>query len=271
MRIVHVCLRYPPALGGVETYAKEIVERTRNVAAGMDVRVLTSRMRTHGPATALKPDELLDDPPYVQRLHHTITPGVAYPRLQALGYYLGHHQPDIIEAYSFWYQPADAAARYARKYKVPFIFHPVYYENEIRKKAIWQIYKRFYGRASFAAADVTVILSPFEQRLIEKAGFPVKRLELIPPGVDVDGLARPMGNKKIFKPFGKPIIMTASRVSAGKGLEDIINAMPNILKRFPEAHLCLIGEDFDAQENLQKMASFLGIEQHITFIGRLSR
>ena len=110
MRIVHTCLRYPPATGGVETYVRELVKRTRSIAQNIDVRVLTSKMRTHGPITELSPDRLLYDPPYVQRLHHLATPLVSYPRLQALNYYLGHHQPDLVHAYSFWYQPADTTA-----------------------------------------------------------------------------------------------------------------------------------------------------------------
>ena len=49
MRIVHTCLRYPPATGGVETYVRELVKRTRSIAQNIDVRVLTSKMRTHSP------------------------------------------------------------------------------------------------------------------------------------------------------------------------------------------------------------------------------
>jgi len=80
MRVVHSCLRYPPASGGVETYIKELVDRTRHVPSPtIDVRVLTSGLRTHHPATELDPKLLLDDPMYVQRLHHTITPRLAYP------------------------------------------------------------------------------------------------------------------------------------------------------------------------------------------------
>src|SRR5688572_15547439 len=115
MRIVHTTLRYPPATGGVETYVRDIVEGTRNIDAGRDVRVLTSKLRTHGPPSVLDGEFLLDDPMYVQRLHHASTPFISYPRLQALSYYLGHHQPDVVHGHGFWYQPADTAARYARK------------------------------------------------------------------------------------------------------------------------------------------------------------
>src|SRR3989344_2198795 len=161
MRIVHTTLRYPPASGGVETYVQELVTRTRyeTGAAGVlqtsnpnrfDVRVLTSRLRTHGPMSELAPEQLLDDPMHVQRLHHQATPLISYPRLQALKYYLGHHNPNIVEAYSFWYQPADSAARWAKKNRHPFIFHPLYYENDTRRKPIWQLYKNTIGKRTFA-------------------------------------------------------------------------------------------------------------------------
>ena len=125
MRIVHTCLRYPPATGGVARYVQELVTRTRDKQAQRDVRVVTSRMRTHGPVSLLAGKSLRDDPPFVQRLHHMATPCISYPRLQALSYYLQHHRPDVIHGYSFWYHPADGAAAYDRKHDLPFIFHPI--------------------------------------------------------------------------------------------------------------------------------------------------
>ncbi|MGH9857286.1 MAG: glycosyltransferase, partial [Acidobacteriota bacterium] len=152
----------------METHVQELVTRTRHIpedpasASVRDVRVLTSAMRTHGPITKLAPELLLDDPLYVQRLHYAATPLISYPRLQALSYYIGHHNPDILHAYSFWYQPADVAARYAQKRRIPFFFHPVFYENEVRKKWFWQLYKNIVGRRTFAAADIVFVISPYE-------------------------------------------------------------------------------------------------------------
>ncbi|MDZ4342247.1 MAG: glycosyltransferase family 4 protein, partial [Candidatus Binatia bacterium] len=186
MRIIHTCLRYPPATGGVETYVKQLVERTRNISAHRDVRVLTSAMRTHGPVTTLNPELLLDDPPYIQRLFTGTTPFVSYPKLQALPYYLKHHQPDIIHAHSFWYQPADTASRYAKKHHIPFVFNPFFYTNKIRHKPLWRLYAGTIGKKTFANADAVIVISPYEQKLIEKNNFPVKRFVLIPPGVTVN-------------------------------------------------------------------------------------
>lgn len=269
MRIVHVALRYPPASGGTETYVHEIVERTRNVAAKRDVRVLTSKMRTHGPISELDPNLLLDDPLYIQRLHHQNTPLISYPRLQALSYYLSHHNPDIVEAYSFWYQPADTAARWAKKNRRPFIFHPLYYENDTRRKFHWQIYKHTRGRQTFAAADAVVVISPYEQSLIEKAGFLVKRFELIPPGIDLEKYTRPQPNPFTTKNITGEILLTVGRVAKGKGLIDVVNALPAILKQHPNAQWIVIGEDFGAKKFLKRRAKELGISEHIHWLAKL--
>ena len=296
MRIVHTCLRYPPASGGAETYIKETVERTRSVpsepdptnsdALGArvgrqnlvgpeasdnlrDVRVLTSKMRTHHPISELNPELLLDDPMYVQRLHHMSTPIFAYPRLQALKYYIGHHQPDILHSYGFWYQPADVTARYAKEHNIPFIFHPLYYENEGRQKFFWQAYKNFLGKKTFAAADVVVVISPFEQSLIEHAAFEIKRLELIPPGVEMTRFEQPRLNPFLKRNIKGKILLSVSRLASGKGLEDMILALPSIIKASPDTQLVIIGEDFGAQNNLQNVAHTAGVENSTHFWGKV--
>ncbi len=269
MRIVHVALRYPPASGGTETYVHEIVERTRNMEAKRDVRVLTSKMRTHGPISELDPGLLLDDPLHVQRLHHLATPFITYPRLQALPYYLTHHNPDIVEAYSFWYQPADTAARWASQNRRPFIFHPLYYENDTRRKPLWQLYKKTIGRRTFAAADMVVVISPHEQSLIEKAGFPVKRFELIPPGINMEKYTHPKPDPFTAKNITGEILLTVGRVAKGKGLIDVVNSLPTILKEYPNAQWVVIGEDFGAKKFLKRRAKELSVSEHIHWLGKL--
>lgn len=271
MRIIHTCLRYPPATGGVETYVRDIVEGTRDISVGRDIRVLTSKLRTHGPISLLNPELLLDDPMYVQRLHHASTPFISYPRLQALSYYLGHHAPDVVHGHGFWYQPADVAARYANKNRLPFIFHPYYYEHGVRRKAIWQLYRRTIGRRTFAAADVVVVISPFEQKLIEQAGFPVKRFELVPPGIDVAVFAKPAADP--FRPrniTGK-IVLAVSRLAPGKGLSELISAIAEIAKQQPQVQLAVVGEDFGVKGKLEQQAQALGLGDRVHFLGKLSR
>ena len=271
MRIIHTCLRYPPATGGVETYVQDIVERTRNIDKGRDVRVLTSKMRTHGPISELDPNDLLDDPMYVQRLHHASTPLISYPRLQALPYYLGHHAPSIVHAYSFWYQPADVAARYARKHNIPFFFHPIYYENTIRRKPIWRMYAKTVGARTFEAADVVFVISPYEQELIEEAGFRVKRFEMLPPGINVGEFKKQYSNPFRARGIHGNILLTVSRLAKSKGIDEVIKALSSVRKAFPDTHLAIVGEDFGEQKVLQELVSNHNLSKHVHFLGKLSR
>lgn len=270
MRIVHVALRYPPATGGVETYVQNIVERTRNIDEERDVRVLTTKMRTHGPVSYLEPDDLLDDPPYVQRLFVRQTPVISYPRLQTLQYYIGHHKPDIIEAYSFWYHAADGAARYARKKQIPFIFHPMYYENKVRQKMLWRLYAATTGRRTFAAADVVVVISPFERQLIEKAGFPVKRFELVPPGLDLNKYKDIRTDPFAKRGIQGEVLLSVGRLSESKGFTDVLEVLPDLIKNTPTLYYVIAGEDFGYGESLKLQAKHLGIQDHVYVLGKLS-
>ena len=269
MRIVHTSLRYPPALGGAENYIRDLVEYSRDLPTHPDVRVLTSKLRTHGPITTLPPESLMNDPLYVQRLHHLPTPFISYPQLQALPYYLQHHQPDIIHSYGYWYQPADISARYARQHNIPFIFHPIYYTNAIRQKPVWRLYNHTIGRRTFAAADITVVISPFEQSIIESAGYPVKQFFLLPPPIDVKRFVDPLPNPYLKLGLTSPIILSIGRLAQAKGFQDIARIMPTILKEIP-AHLVIIGDDFGYQAQLNHLIDSFGLRAHVHLINSVS-
>src|SRR3989344_5317829 len=268
MRIIHTALRYPPSLGGAEKYIEQIVTGTRNIEHGFDVRILSSAMRTHGPISYLDPELLTQDPIYLQRLFVAKTPFISYPRLQALPYYIGHHKPDILHSYGYWYQPADTTARYAKKHKIPFIFHPIYYKNSVRKKLVWKLYDKTIGRATFAAADVVVVISEYEKKLIQEAGYPVKKFAIIPPGIDIKQFETIRDNPFVNKNIGGTILLSVSRIAKSKGLQDTIRALPDIKKRVPDACLVIIGEDFGYQQELVTIAEKLGVTSSVHFWGK---
>jgi len=228
-------------------------------------------MRTHGPVTYLDDEQLVADPIYVQRLGVKKTPWLSYPRLQGLNYYLRHHQPDILHAYSFWYQPADTAARYARDMGIPFIFHPIYYENEVRSKPIWRLYRHTRGRATFAAADVVVVISEHERDLICAAKMPAKKFLLVPPGVDIAGLNTPLPDPFRARGINGRVLLTVNRLAPGKGLADIVKKMPELVRQHHDVQLVLVGEDFGAEDELKKLSAAGEFGNNIHFVGKLNR
>lgn len=269
MNITHVTLRYPPASGGVEDYAKNLVERLR--ASGDDVTVETTSLRTHHPATFL--ESPVNDPPYVRR-HPVRTLGkIAYPIPRSLPSTLEARHPDIIHAHGFWYAPADIAARAARRLHIPFVLNPYYAP---RGKPLWRAYRALIGNRTMDRADAVVVISPQEESLLRTDGFAPRRTELIPPGINEGEFAALRNN-----PFarigldGKRVLFFAGRIARAKGIDLLLRALPWILRSAQDdrmnVHLAIAGEDFGERPAFEKLADELGIARAITWLGKLPR
>lgn len=276
LRITHVSLRYPPASGGVEEYVRNLVERLR--AAGDEVMVETTNLRTHHPATVL--EDPPNDPPYVHR-HPVRTLGpLAYPIPRGLYSSLISHPSSLIHAHGFWYAPADIAARacrpkpwrrlVARRRRIPFVLNP-YYSR--RPKLLWQTYRALIGNRTMQRADAVVVISPQEEQLLRADGFRLPRVVLVPPGIDSAEFAR-----RREDPFparglaGKQILLFAGRIARAKGIDLLLAALPKILRSAQDdIHVAIAGEDFGDRGEFEALAVRLGIERRVTWLGKLSR
>ncbi len=268
MKIVHTLLRYPPATGGVEEYTRELVERLRGY--GEDVTVETTTLKTHHPPSVLPP--VTTDPPYVHRHAAQTFDAIGYPIPQGLREELSSLPMDILHAHAFWYAPADIAARVAKKRGIPFVLNPYYANTGNRRTVKWQLYRILYGRATVAAADAIVVISPFEHALLKSDRFLLPRVELIPPGVDqkeLDALAL-----NPFPAWNVPagdVLLFVGRIAQSKGLDLLIRAFAAVRGERDATRLVVIGEDFGYQQECALLAEKLGVSEAITWTGRASR
>lgn len=268
MNIVHTLLRYPPASGGVEDYARELVEQLR--ARGADLRVETTNLKTHHPPTLLEPT--LSDPPYVHRHDARTFDAVGYPVPLGLKEELERVPADIIHAHAFWYAPADIAARVARKRNIPFVLNTYYNNRDQRRTVKWQLYRILYGRATVAAADAVVVISPFEHELLKKDRFMLQRVELISPGIHGDEFAREQRNP--FPSWGvstEHLLLFAGRIAKWKGPDLAIRALPRIRREIPDVKLVLLGEDFGFRAACEQLSKALGVTDAVIWTGKVSR
>lgn len=268
MKIVHTLLRYPPSSGGVEEYTHELVERLRSL--GEEVRVETTNLRTHHPPSLLDP--LPADPPYVHRHEAQTFDAVSYPIPKGLKEELEELPMDILHAHGFWYAPADIAARVAQKRKIRFVLNPYYFNEDNRRTMKWQLYRILYGRATVAAADAVIVISPFERDQLKKDRFILPRVELISPGIDADMFHHPLPNP--FERWGlkeKDVLLFAGRIAKSKGLDLLLRALPSVRRSAPNTHLVVIGEDFGFRKECNAIAEKLGVGDMITWTGKVSR
>jgi phosphatidylinositol alpha-1,6-mannosyltransferase len=66
----------------------------------------------------------------------------------------------------------------------------------------------------------------------------------------------------------KKVIVSVGRLVHRKGQDYLIEAMPEILKSVPQAHLLLVGEG-PYREHLEKLVTQHKLERSVTFIGRI--
>ncbi len=268
LKIITTSLRYPPAPGGAEKMAEELVLRL--VEKGHNVKVYTSNLKCHNLPNAswLKPWEYRDDPEYVKRLAGVYFDQFPYPYIKGMFSRLFREKKaDLIHAHSFYYYPADISKLVSRIKRKPFVFNPYfYYQSREAKK--WHLYRRTIGKATMRA-DCVLVISEYAKKVI-KQFFNPKRIELVPPGLN-DKIRKP-AHSNIFDKYnlkGKRIIFFAGRICYGKGVDTLIKTIPGVVKKHPEAMFALAGGDFGDQSELCKLAQKLKVQDKMIWLGNL--
>ena len=93
----------------------------------------------------------------------------------------------------------------------------------------------------------------------------------IAPGIDTDHFAPQASASSLRAQRGladKKVIVSVGRLVHRKGQDTLIESLPAILSEVPDAHLVFIGEG-PYKDYLVKRANELGIDDAITFIGRI--
>ena len=123
-----------------------------------------------------------------------------------------------------------------------------------------------------STVDVLTYLGEFTRNAVSK-GLTTKAqraMVKIAPGIDVDHFI-PTDASVLRESLGiadKKVIVSVGRLVHRKGQDHLIQAMPEILKSVPSAHLLLVGEG-PYREHLQNLVKQHKLENSVTFIGRI--
>ena len=137
------------------------------------------------------------------------------------------------------------------------------FRQENQNIQLWGwLYRTFYKRA-----DRVVCLSDsMVSDLAESFRIPREKLVRIYNPVDTEKVReRAEIGSNPFSGTG-PYLVAAGRVCRQKGFDLLIEAMPAVLRRFPDAQLFILGEG-PLEEELKEQAQNLGLQDKIIFLG----
>lgn len=130
----------------------------------------------------------------------------------------------------------------------------------------------FAIRRMGATIDSLTYLGEFTQKAISRSlsKQAVKQMVKIAPGIDVEHFS-PQDSSELRQELGldeKKVIVSVGRLVHRKGQDHLIESMPEILAKVPNAHLLIIGRG-PYLEHLAKLVAVNNLENHVSFIGRV--
>jgi len=124
-------------------------------------------------------------------------------------------------------------------------------------------------RQAFSRAHRGITVSRFTRRALVRLGVPARKLVWIPNGVDVEKFHPKEKSSALIRKYrleGKKVILTLARLVPRKGQDQVIRALPGVLREVPNAVYILAGKGGD-EVRLRALAESLGLEGRVIFTG----
>ncbi len=274
MRILKLCVRFPPAPGGVEFQMLKICKELQK--RGHDVQVFTSDLYSEIPWKKLdKPYSNVEGIPVRRFKSYSLKGDLQYTVMPSMLRAVLKGRWDIIHAHSYGYFPSHIGALAARMGRGKFIFTPHFHPGETgwggdKRQRIRGLYDKYFSGRVIRAADKIICVSKGEMNYAVDAGFSKEKIVIVPDSVDIsrfDNVQK--GSFKSKHGLVGDFVLFVGRLAKNKGLEYLIEAWPEVLQRFPKTKLVLIGEDEGMLQKLLGHAKNLRVEDNVLFLGAL--
>lgn len=117
--------------------------------------------------------------------------------------------------------------------------------------------------------DILFVNSIATQNIARQLTVDLAKIHVVYPSVDADNLPRNLTAQKVKHRHSladKKCILTVGRLVERKGHDKIIQALPLILQKVPNAHYLIVGSG-PYEVHLKQLVAELRLENHITFAG----
>jgi glycosyltransferase involved in cell wall biosynthesis len=258
--------------GGLERSARQLFQHL--LANGHRVMVLTRNY------DRLKPHELIDGVE-VHRFpiwgRARVTVSLSY-FLQSLWWLVRHRRDyDVIHCHQS-YAPATIGALARLVVGKPVVVKVSTADQFSERRELERLRLFRLRRFLLRRVDRFVMVNRAAQEEFAGLGIQASRMVHIPNGVRVpeacacDPAVRREARRRLALPEGF-LVVSIGRLSAEKNLSTLIEAWPLVLRRFPAAHLALVGDGGtfrSVEAELRQQVARMGLEGCVRFTGRVA-
>ncbi len=142
-------------------------------------------------------------------------------------------------------------------------------EYSTKKRPFFEFYDSFLTPIMLHYADLVIAKFPSIIPWVERKRNGPGGIGSSPSGIPREFLVQAEGNYLQEKlTITGPVILYVGRISAQKGVQHLISAMPGVLRNIPEARLVIVGPDYsNFKSALIEAARDLGVDNHVSFVG----
>jgi glycosyltransferase involved in cell wall biosynthesis len=122
--------------------------------------------------------------------------------------------------------------------------------------------------ASIEPVDRLITVSELQRRTYERIGVPRELLRTVPNGIRArgPGPGRAAARSTLGLDDARPVVLTVGRLMGQKGHRYLVDALPELARRFPGVAVVVIGQG-TLRERLAQQAAELGVADHLHLPG----
>jgi glycosyltransferase involved in cell wall biosynthesis len=246
-RVLMVTPRFFPQAGGVETHVFEVGRRV--AAAGARVTVLTTDVsRSLAPHERMEGMEIVRVPAYPRSKDWYLAP--------AIGRVIAGAGADVIHVQSYHSMVAPLAMLAARRHGIPYVvtFHSGGHSSGLRSRSRTTQLRALRPLLEGAARRIAV------------SAYEARRFEALNGAIDVVPNGAELTLPSVLPVTIAGLILSPGRLERYKGHHRVIEALPHLLSRVPEARLRIAGTGPYGPE-LHRRAAGLGVADRVRIAG----
>lgn len=273
LKIAQITPYYYPSIGGVQGVVQYLSEEL--VKMGHIVDVLTPKRDHKGRPKMDRPSKEVINGVTILRFnsivnlgHMSFAPGL-YSHLIWKKY-------DVVHYHNYRHPHCEIASFIGKRKNSVTVLHghgPFFESGEISnlKQEIYNFYDRIALKTVFKKSDIIIALNNYEAQRYIKIGVPENKIKVIPNAAE-SGCFLPVESEQFFSKYnltGKKIILFIGILNSFKRPDLLVEALPKIIEKIPDAHLVLVGPDGGQLEKVKESASKFCVEKYYSWIGPL--